>query len=202
MQTKQAAAPAELVCAPCGGRVFKDRTALEQHTRAKHEGHFQDLKPDWAQQQGQQGQEGQGGEAAADSTAAVATGPAKAAASTGGEGGWREQLKFKGKDAEAYAALLASDPAAAAAHALCAVCGYHVPTAVDHLGDLRPPERPTFRCLGCERTFHEERALKQHANACAAFLVQLRRRQQQVQQEQAQQEQAPAREAVEAAAEA
>lgn len=168
--TLQSAAPAELVCAPCGGRVFKDRAALEQHTRAKHVGIFQDLKPDWAQAQAQA--EGKGEKKKGD-----------------GEGEQqkpslsKEQLRFKGKDAAAYAALQASDPAAAATYRLCEVCAYHVPVGVDHLGDLRPPELPTFRCLGCERSFHEERALKQHANACKAFLVQLRRQEQQEQQE-------------------
>ena len=196
------------MCGPCGGRAFRDRAALEQHRRAKHEGHFQDLKPDWAQAQQaqqaqaqQQGQDAKTAEAKLEQTAAVAT----AAVPSAGEGGWREQLRFKGKDAGAYAALVQSDPEAAAAHALCAVCGYHVPTGVDHVADLRPPERPTFRCLGCERTFHEERALKQHANACRAFLVQLRWRQgqQQAQQQEAQQEApAPAAEVVSLAAEA
>jgi uncharacterized C2H2 Zn-finger protein len=174
----QDAAPAELVCTPCGGRVFKDRTALDQHTRAKHVGQFQDLKPDWSLALAQQ-QEGQ-----------QATG-AKAPPPSVGDGAPQHQqllLRFKGKDAEAYAALLQSDPGASAVYQLCEVCGYHVPTDVDHLADLRPPERPTFRCLGCERTFHEERALKQHANACQPFLAQLRRQHEQQQQEEEQQQ--------------
>lgn len=54
---------------------------------------------------------------------------------------------------------------------LCLICDFYSPSDVKHFEDLHPPPRPTLTCPGCSREFHEDRALKQHANSCEAFLA-------------------------------
>lgn len=127
---------------------------MEQHQRAKHSGKFQDLKPDWS--------------------------AAEAAASTS-EDQWKKavqpSLHFKGVERATYEAKAAEKQQEEAELMLCLVCDYYVTapsSAAEHLTDLRPPERPTYVCRGCDRTFREERALKQHANACWPFEEKMR----------------------------
>lgn len=143
--------PQALRCEPCD-RQFKDTVALEQHRHAKHSGKYQGLKPDWSTA-------AKAAAAAVDNkegrAAAVATPPAPS-------------LHFKGVEKAAFEAAGPRSPQSEAV--LCPVCDYYVPeSGAAHLADLRPPERPTFVCEGCERTFREERALKQHANFCWAM---------------------------------
>lgn len=126
---------------------------MEQHQRAKHSGKFQNLKPDWS--------------------------AAEAAASTGDELGKKApaavqpSLHFKGVERATYETAKGAEKQQGAEElVLCPVCDYYVTapdSAVEHLADLRPPERPTYTCRGCDRTFREERALKQHQNACWPF---------------------------------
>jgi hypothetical protein len=54
---------------------------------------------------------------------------------------------------------------------LCLICDFYSPSDVKHFEDLHPPPRPKLTCPGCSREFHEDRALKQHANSCEAFLA-------------------------------
>lgn len=140
----------DLACKPCA-RTFKDKTALEQHQRAKHSGMFQNLKPDWSAAGAVSTNEDEGKKAA----------PVTGALS----------LHFKGVERATYEARTTEAAAAEKREelVLCTVCDYYVTapgSAAEHLADLRPPERPTCVCRGCDRTFREERALKQHANAC------------------------------------
>ncbi len=146
----------DLVCEPCA-RSFKDKTALEQHQRAKHSGKFQNLKPDWS--------------------------AAEAAAITNDEKGnpkpatIQPSLHFKGVERATYDARAVEKKQQQEDFVLCPVCDYYVTvpgSAAEHLADLRPPERPTYVCRGCDRTFREERALKQHANACWPFEEKMR----------------------------
>jgi len=92
-------------------------------------------------------------------------------------------LHFKGVERATYEASKGTEGADKKQHeeeeelVLCPVCDYYVSapgSAVEHLADLRPPERPTYVCRGCDRTFREERALKQHANACWPFEEKMR----------------------------
>lgn len=152
----------DLACEPCS-RSFKDKTALEQHQRAKHSGKFQNLKPDWC--------------------------TVEAAAITSNEKGdtkpvaVQPSLHFKGVDRTTYDARaidkkqLQQQQQEQRKFVLCPVCDYYVTapgSTAEHLADLRPPERPTYVCHGCDRTFREERALKQHANACWPFEEKMR----------------------------
>ena len=149
-----------MACEPCA-RTFKDKTALEQHQRAKHLGKFQNLKPDW-------------------SAAEAATAPTSEEQAKKAPAVVQPSLHFKGVERATYeASKPGAEKQGEEEHelVLCPVCDYYVAasgSAAEHLADLRPPERPTYVCRGCDRTFREERALKQHANACWPFEEKMR----------------------------
>ena len=129
-----------LPCTACPGREFRCAAALRQHRRAKH-GKYSELKPDWFTHP----------------TAVEASG-----------------IRASSSRAHVYGAETGSQGSDGAGLVgqmwLCRVCRIEFGNETqlrNHLSGLQPAARQVHTCVGCNRSFNEQRALLQHANFCS-----------------------------------